>query len=174
MIEIIIGNIASIGAMICDSYSGTRRTRRDMLIAQIFSQFFYIASSLVLKAYSATTQNVVTVFRNLVAIKKDPSKKVAIFFTALPVVLGLIFNNRGLMGLLPIVANLEYSIIMFACPKNVNAIKLALIINCSLFAVFNFYVLNFVSAIASIIISVTTAISLYKSKKEKSIEAKNE
>ena len=78
------------------------------------------------------------------------------------------------MGLIPIVANLEYSIVMFACPKNVNAIKLALIINCSLFAVFNFYVLNFVSAIASIIISVTTAISLYKSKKENSIEAKNE
>ena len=165
MIEVIIGNITSIGAMICDSYSGTRRTRRDMLLAQIVSQFFYIASSIVLKAYSATTQNVVTVFRNLVAIKKDPSKKMAIFFTALPVVLGLIFNNRGLMGLIPIVANLEYSIVMFACPKNVNAIKLALIVNSLLFTVFNFYVLNFVSAVACIVICVTTAISIYKSKK---------
>ena len=167
MIEIIIGNICSIGAMICDSYSGTRRTRRDMLLVQTVSQFFYIVSSLVLKGYSATVQNVVTVFRNLVAIKKDPSKKVAIIFTALPVVLGIIFNNRGLMGLIPVVANLEYSIVMFACPKNVNAIKLALVINCIMFAVFNFYILNFVSGVASIIIAITTSISIRKSKSEK-------
>lgn len=152
--------------MICDSYSGTRRTRRDMLIAQTFSQFFYIASSLVLKAYSATTQNAVTVLRNIIAIKKDPGKGMAIFLTALPVVLGLVFNNRGLMGLIPIVANLEYSIVVFACPKNANAIKLALVINCIMFSIFNFYVLNFVSAVASIIIAVTTSISIYRSKQE--------
>lgn len=166
MLEIIIGNISSIGAMICDSYSGTRRTKKDMLLAQSVSQIFYIISSLVLKAYSATAQNVVAILRNFVAMKEEPGKKMAIFLTTLPVVLGLIFNNRGLMGLIPIVANLQYSIVVFKCPKNTNAIKLSLIINSIMFGVFNFYVLNFVSGIACIVITVTTSISLYKDTKQ--------
>ena len=67
--EILIGNICSLGAMITDGISGTRKNPRHILGAQLISQFFYGAGSFVLKGYSSTAQNVVSVLRNLAAMK---------------------------------------------------------------------------------------------------------
>ncbi len=74
---------------------------------QIVSQFFYGASSIVLKGYSATVQNVMAVFRNLAAMKNVKSKVLEWTLVMSGVILGIIFNNRGLLGWLPIVANFE-------------------------------------------------------------------
>ena len=65
---IIIGNILSFCSMISDSVSGTRKKHSEIMAVQIVSQFFYGASSIVLKGYSSTAQNVVAVFRNFAAM----------------------------------------------------------------------------------------------------------
>ena len=80
------------------------------MAVQIVSQFFYAASSIALKGYSSTAQNVVAVFRNLAAMKKIKSKVLEWTLILAGVVLGVLFNNRGLLGWLPIIANLEYSV----------------------------------------------------------------
>ena len=67
--SVIIGNIFSLCAMISDSISGTRKKHSEIMAVQIVSQFFYGASSLVLKGYSSTAQNIVAVFRNFAAMK---------------------------------------------------------------------------------------------------------
>ena len=46
------------------------------MYVQIISQFFYGASSIVLKGYSSTAQNIVAVFRNLAA-----AKNIRLYFT---------------------------------------------------------------------------------------------
>lgn len=71
---ILLGNAFSLCAMISDSISGTRKEHREIMALQIVSQFFYGASSIVLKGYSSTAQNVVAVFRNLAAMKDVKSK----------------------------------------------------------------------------------------------------
>ena len=55
--------------MISDSISGTRKKHSQIMAVQIVSQFFYAASSIMLKGYSSTAQNVVAVFRNFAAMK---------------------------------------------------------------------------------------------------------
>jgi len=161
-LSIIIGNVSSIGAMVCDSISGTRKTKKSMLLVQCGSQFFYCASAIILKGYSAAVQNVVAVVRNLVAIRDKTSRLLEYILIILPVVLGLVFNNRGLIGLLPIIANLQYSIAVFAFRDSPRKLKLAFIINSALFIVFNFAILNFVAGVSAIVISVTTTVSLVK------------
>lgn len=74
-ISIIIGNLFSLCAMISDSISGTRKKHREIMAVQIISQFFYGASSIVLKGYSSTAQNLVAVFRNLAAMKNISGAK---------------------------------------------------------------------------------------------------
>ena len=76
MIEtaVIIGNLFSLCAMVSDSVSGTRKKHSEIMAVQIVSQFFYAASSIALKGYSSTAQNVVAVFRNLAAMKNVKSK----------------------------------------------------------------------------------------------------
>nr|MCR5088991.1 YgjV family protein [Oscillospiraceae bacterium] len=71
---VILGNIFSLCAMISDSISGTRKKHSEIMAVQIVSQFFYGASSIVLKGYSSTAQNVVAIFRNLAGMKNVKSK----------------------------------------------------------------------------------------------------
>ena len=45
-----------------DSISGTRKEHHENMAIQIVGQFFYGASSIALKGYSSSTQNVISVF----------------------------------------------------------------------------------------------------------------
>lgn len=162
---IIIGNIFSLCAMISDSISGTRKKHREIMAVQIVSQFFYGASSIVLRGYSSTAQNVVAVFRNFAAMKNVKSKVLEWTLILAGVVLGIIFNNRGLLGWLPIIANLEYSISVFKLKDNEKALKLAFIVNMIMYAVFSAVIMNYVGVLSCSVIAVTTAVSLIKAAK---------
>ena len=76
MNEVIVGNICSLGAMVTDSISGTRKKHSEILAVQIISQLFYGAGTFILKGYSSTAQNLVAIFRNLAAIKGVRHKSV--------------------------------------------------------------------------------------------------
>lgn len=159
---VIIGNIFSLCAMITDSVSGTRKKHRDILLFQTVSQFFYAASSVVLKGYSSTAQNAVAVFRNLTAMKKVKSRVLEWILILAGVVLGVLFNNRGLLGWLPIVANLEYSVAVFRLRDREKTLKLAFVANAVMYAVFNGVILNYVGVVSCAVVAVTTAVSLIR------------
>ncbi len=164
MIEtpVLIGNLFSLCAMVSDSISGTRKKHSQIMAVQIISQFFYAASSIALKGYSSTAQNAVAVFRNLAAMKNVKSKALEWGLILAGVALGVAFNNRGLLGWLPIVANLEYSIAVFRLKDNERALKLAFIVNMVMYAVFSVAILNVVGAVSCTVIAVTTALSLIR------------
>ena len=167
MIEtaVIIGNLFSLCAMVSDSVSGTRKKHSEIMAVQIVSQFFYAASSIALKGYSSTAQNVVAVFRNLAAMKNVKSKVLEWALILAGVALGIAFNNRGLLGWLPIIANLEYSISVFRLKNNEKALKLAFIVNMIMYAVFSVVIMNYVGAVSCTVIAVTTALSLLRMNK---------
>ncbi len=166
--DIIVGNICSLCAMITDSISGTRKEHRQILAIQILSMVFYGAGSIILKGYSSAVQNIVGILRNLAAIKNIKSRLIEWTLIALGVVLGIAFNNRGLLGWLPVVANLEYSISVFRYKENARGLKIAFLINMLMYAVFSALIMNFVGAASCTVIAVTTAISLIKGRKEDS------
>ena len=163
---VIIGNLFSVCAMISESISGTRKKHSEILFVQIISQFFYGASSVILKGYSSTAQNVVAVFRNYAAMKNVKNKVLEWVLILAGVVLGILFNNRGILGWLPIVANLEYSIAVFKLKDKENALKTTFIINMIMYAIFNVIILNYVGVLSCSIIAVTTLISLIKTIKQ--------
>lgn len=168
--EIIVGNVCSLCAMVTDSISGTQKKHSRILAIQIISQFFYGAGSILLKGYSSTAQNVVAVLRNLAAMKNIKYKAVEWTLILLGVVLGVIFNNRGLLGWLPIIANLQYSVAVFKFKDNERNLKLSFLANMLMYSVFSFAIMNFVGGAANIVVAVTTAISLIKGKAKKEPE----
>ena len=167
MKDIIIGNISALCAMITDSVSGTRKKRSQILGIQIISQFFYGASAFILKGYSGTAQNVVAVFRNLAGIKNIKSKVLEWGLVALGVVLGIVFNNRGLIGWLPIIANLEYSVAVFQFKDKEKWLKRAFIVNMLLFVEFSYAIRNYVGVVSNLVVAVTTAVSIVKDAQKK-------
>lgn len=159
---VIIGNVLSLCAMASDSVSGTRKKHSQIMAIQIISQLFYGASSIVLKGYSSTAQNAVAIFRNFAAMKNVKSKVIEWTLILAGVVLGFVFNNRGLLGWLPIIANLEYSVAVFRFRDNEKALKISFIINMIMYAVFSAVILNYVGVVSCSVIAVTTAVSLFR------------
>ena len=159
---IILGNVFSLCASISDTLSSSRKTAKGVLLVQCLSQVFYLASTLALKGYSAAVQNAVSIFRNLAAISKKENKLVEWILVILGVVLGLVFNNRGFIGLLPVVANLEYTLAVFRFKDNERALKIAFAICIALFMVFNVALLNFVGAITNAMVLVMTILFVVK------------
>ena len=156
--------------MVTDSISGTRKKHRQILAVQIISQFFYAAGSIILKGYSSTAQNAVAVLRNLAAMKEIKNKTVQRvvegILILLGVALGVAFNNRGLLGWLPIVANLEYSVAVFRWKEKEKLLKAAFFVNMLMYSVFSFVIMNYVGAAANLVVAVTTVISLIRERKK--------
>ena len=76
--------------------------------------------------------------------------------------LGIIFNNRGLVGWLPVIANLEYSVAIFRFRDKENWLKAAFIINTVMFIVFSLAIMNYVAVVGNTVVAATTAVSLAK------------
>ena len=123
-INLIIGNVCSLLAMVTDSISSTRKTAKGVLLVQSLSQLIYFIGTVVLKGYSGAVQNAVSILRNFVAIRDIRSKYVEWALVGLGVVLGLAFNNLGFMGLLPVIANFQYTIAVFRFQDNQRALKI--------------------------------------------------
>lgn len=163
--EIIVGNVCSLCAMVSDSVSGTRKKHSEILAVQMLSQVFYGAGTIILKGYSSTVQNAVAILRNLTAMKNIRSKVVEWTLILLGVVLGIVFNNRGLIGWLPVVANLEYSVAVFRFRDQERKLKYAFILNMVMYLAFSLAILNFVGAAANVVVAATTAISLARERR---------
>ena len=162
MNDVIVGNACSLCAMVTDSISGNRKKHSQILAVQMLSQLFYGAGSIILKGYSSTAQNVVAILRNLAAMKNVRSRAVEWILISLGVALGIAFNNRGWIGWLPIVANLEYSIAVFRFKDDEKSLKLAFIVNMLMYSIFSVAILNYVGAASNIVVAVTTTVALIR------------
>ncbi len=164
---IIIGNLCTLFAMGANAVSSTRKTAKGMLSVQCISQLIYCLSAVVLQGYSAAVQNIVSIFRNVVAIRNVKSKILTWLLVVAGVVLGVVFNNRGLMGLLPVAGNLQYTLAIFWLRDKERLLKLSFLISGISFLIYNVVIYNFVGIIADSVVAVTTAAALHKSIKKK-------
>lgn len=164
-ISIIIGNLCSLVGMACDSFSASRKTAKGVLVWQSFGQFMYGMSSFVLKGYSGAAQCAVSILRNCVAIARINSKVIEWVLIIFGVVFGLAVNNCGFMGLLPVIANSEYSVAIFRFKDNERALKISFLICIVLFSIFNVYIKNYVGTATNAVVFASTAAFLVKNKK---------
>lgn len=162
--EDIVSNVCSLCAMISDSISGTKKNHKQILGFQMISMVFYAIGSIILKDYNVTVQNAVGMCRNVVAIKNVKNKVIEWGLIILGAVLGIVFNGRGLLGILPVVANLGYSIAVFELRQDVKSLKYVFIANMVIFAIFNGVTSNYVGAISNVVVAAVTCISLIKEK----------
>ena len=135
-----------------------------MLWVQSLGQLFYGISTFVLGGYSGAVQNAVSILRNLVAIKNRTTPLAEWILLGLGVVLGLVFNNLGFMGLLPITANFQYTLVIFRYKNNEQILKLSFLILVILYIIFDVVIYNFVGVVLNLVIAVTTASVLLKNR----------
>lgn len=159
---IIIGNLCTLLAMGFNALSATRKTPKGILLTQNIGQGIYCASAIVLRGYSAAVQNVVSIVRNFLAIGQGKRKVLEWLLVALGVVFGIAFNNRGWIGLLPVIGNLEYTLAIFRHKDDERKIKIAFLLSVLAFAVFNIAICNYVGFASDIMVIITTGVMLLK------------
>ena len=167
--RLIVGNVCTVLAMACNAISSAGRSPKKVLWMQSASQAIYGISGIALQGYSATAQNVVSILRNLAALRNMKSK--VLDWALVGVVLGVACNNRGVIGLLPVIGNLQYTLAIFKFKTDERKIKIFFLISTVCFVVFNFAICNYVGALADAIVSVTTATMIWKDFRRKEKKA---
>ena len=165
-VHLIVGNLCTLLAMGCNALSSTRKTTKGMLLMQSLSQAIYSISGIVLKGYSAVVQNIVSILRNFAAIRNIKSKFIEWTLVVLGLILGIVCNNRGFWGLIPVFGNLQYTLTIFRCKNNERALKISFLISVISFIIFNVVLYNFVGVLADTTVAITTAICLIKDMKK--------
>ena len=158
----IVGNLCTLLAMGTNAFSSTRKTAKEVLRVQNLSQIIYFISAIALRGYSAAVQNVVSVFRNVAAIRNIKSKTVEWGLTIAGVILGFAFNNRGLLGLLPVIGNFQYTLAIFRAKDDERLLKISFFISTAAYVAYNIVIRNFVGMVSDSIVLITTAVVLIK------------
>jgi len=125
---IIIGEIFSLLAALTLAYSTFSNKKNKMIWWQAINAIFYGISNLFLGGYSAVVTNVLTLSRNILVVKNKLDKKFTIIICILMTIVGVYFNNRVWLGLLPIIASVQYTICVYVL-KSAQRMRIALIIN---------------------------------------------
>ena len=165
MFNLLFGNLCSLLAMATDSVSASREDSRGVLIWQSVSQVIYGVGTLALKGYRGAVQNAVSLLRNIAAICNFTHPALQWALVILGVVWGLACNNLGLVGLLPVVANLEYTLAIFRFQNNERALKTAFMVCVFLFVLFNLAIFNIVGALSNLVVFLSTGFFLLRTRK---------
>lgn len=159
--HLIVGNIFSFLSAVCIAVSVIKKNKNDLIWWQIIDVIFCILSNIALYTYAAMTTNSVALIRNILAYKNKLSKSLTMILCVLCVVVGLWANNRGIIGLFPIIASASYTIFMFTT-KNEQQMRWALVSNLILWLVHDVYVQAYPSAVTDLILSIWTAVQIWK------------
>ena len=158
---LIIGNIFSLLSAICIAVSIIKKNKNDLIWWQILDVIFCILSNIALYTYAALTTNSVALIRNILAYKNKLTEKLTFVLMILCIVAGLWANNRGIIGLFPIVASASYTVLMYTT-RNDQQMRYALISNLLLWFVHDFYVQAYPSALTDAALSVWTAVQIIR------------
>ena len=161
---LILGNIFSLLSAVCIAVSVIKKNKNDLILWQVFDIIFCIFSNIALYTYAALTTNSIALIRNVLAYKNKLTKKLTGILLILCIVIGLWANNRGIIGLFPIIASASYTVLMFTT-KNEQQMRWALVFNLMLWLVHDVYVQAYPSAVTDLILSIWTVIQIYKHKK---------
>lgn len=164
MSALILGNIFSFLYAVCIAISVVKKNKTDLIMWQVLDIIFNMSSNLVLHAYAALASNSIGLVRNFLAYKGKLSRNITYTLFVLTIVLGVWNNNLGLIGWLPIIASSSYTICMYTT-KNDQQMRWALVPNLTMWVIHDLYVQAYPGAVINTILSIWTAIQIYKNRK---------
>lgn len=162
--SLIIGNIFSFLASLCTAVSVVKRSKTDFMHWQVGNTLFAILTNVALFSYSGVTTNAVSLIRNILAYKNKLSLIRTVFILAASLSLGLIFNNRGLIGILPVLSSAGYTFCIYIT-KNEQQLRYALIVDLSFWATYYLYIQAYPSVITYSVLNVWTLIQIIRYRK---------
>lgn len=167
MTDIILGNVMNLLGSAFNAFSSTRPSRKAILLVQEAAMACFVASGVFLKGYSGVVQNVVGMIRNVVAVYLPKDRFIGWLLVILGIVFGIYFNNRGLLGLFPVVCSVPFAVAAIRKDCDPLLLKVALTISNFGFLVYAFVTYNFVGIVTNSFAIAVALASIYRDLKER-------
>jgi len=170
-LRLIIGNLISFSSSLFLIASCIIRDPKKVFVLQTLENIVLSVSSFVLGSYAGISTLLIAAVKNALVAAGKFTFGLMIAFCVVLTVVGLWINNRGLIGLIPIVATVSLTVCNYYT-KDILAIKWSLLANIAMWSVYGFLIYDFALGTMQIITGIITFISIRRT--EKAIrEAKN-
>ncbi len=161
MERLLLGNLISLGASVCLAASCCAPTKNRTYAFQCAESAVLCLSYLVFGAWAGLSTQVVSVARNLLVLRDRFSPRLMVLFTVLVVVLGLVVDDRGPVGLLPVAATVQLTLCNHFC-VSMKQIKASFLVNALQWMAYSFVIGDFVNGCTQIVIVLLCAASLFR------------
>lgn len=168
MIYIIMGNIIALIASIIMVYSGFLKQKKTILYSQTIQIGLSVLSNIILGGITGAIINALNCVRNILCYKNKLGLKSKIILIFLATTLSLMFNNLGVIGLLPVISTITYILLMNT--KDIINFKWLIIFTMLMWLIYDLFIKSYTSAIFDFMNIVANIISIIqiglKNKKE--------
>ncbi len=158
-LNIVIGNAISLIAGIFIILSMWVNDEKKAYFYQFLNAFILIISSVFFLSWTGVTTMAIAAARNLMVYKDRLTFEWTVFFIIISIVLGLLVNTMGFVGLLPIIAIIQITLCNYYL-KSIKTIKTSFIVNSGIYIVYFFAILDFSSAVIESVTALIGLISL--------------
>ena len=169
---ILIGNIISFAAAVCMLWSTFSRSRKNIFLLQFFECVLLAVANVFFGSYAGVAVLLLSAARNLLVAKGLYTKPVMGVCILLTVVLSFLTNNRGFLGLVPMLATLQYTV----CSLFVTSVKgtrLSILINTLFWVAYSFLIRDYSTALSDSAVLLFTAFNLVRIVHEERIACKS-
>ena len=160
-INIIIGNGISLIAGIFIILSMWVNDEKEAYKYQFLNAFVLVISSTFFLSWTGVTTMAIAATRNAMVYKDKLTFNWTIFFIVISVILGLLVNTLGFVGILPIIAIVQITLCNYYL-KAIRNIKIGFIVNSAIYVVYFLAILDFSSAVIESITALIGIISLVR------------
>lgn len=164
--RILTGNLISFAASFALLAGCLMREPKKVYVMQVTENLILCVSSAVFGSWSGISTLLISTVRNMLLVKGRFDRRMMVLFSVLVTVCGLAVNNRGLIGLLPVLATVILTVCNYYA-REICAIKWSLIVNLALWAVYFFAIRDIASGITQVVVLAATLGSVFRLKAAK-------
>ena len=162
---IVIANVIDFLAALIQVASGSIKEKTKILVVQIVQLLMQAGSMLLLGGVTGAVSNVLSCYRNYLCYKEKLTTFWKAVLIALSVLMTVLLNEQGLLGILPAVVCTVY--ILFMDLKDPVKFKLLVTLSFVPWMIYHFVLKSYVGAIFDAATIITNAVTLCVMIKEK-------
>lgn len=169
MPNLIIGNCISLIAAVFTAMSSWSKDRQRIYFYQVCQCMLLALGSVFFASYAGIVTLLVCAWRNYLASRGKLTRTWTAICLVIIVVFGLAVNNRGAIGYLVVATNVIYSLGCYLARSEI-AIKGNIILNLTLWILYEVFILDIPSAVADAAALITAVVSLFRPAKNNASE----
>lgn len=159
--NIVIGNVISFMSAMCMVFSCCSKDMKKVFGFQFLECVLLAVASVFFGTYAAVVTLLLSAARNIITAMGKFTRPVMVIFLLLVTGLGILTNNRGIIGFLPVIATLEYTVCCHYI-TDVKATKISILVNLIIWIVYSFIIFDFSTAVMDSMVAIVDVVVLVK------------